>query len=99
MGVNKMETKSIIRKMFYNEVGSFDCIKCSDKTKSIMEKLDKIEREFLSLIKNKPQILNKYNEYFQCFSELCCEETATYFEEGFRFGVLLGQDISTYIKE
>lgn len=94
-----MKYKSAIKAMFYEGRGMSDGVRMSERYKEIINKVVKSEEIFLDRIKDNRGAQEAYKELESQTQKLKCEEVASFYEEGFRFGVLLGLDIAGYIKD
>ena len=92
-----MHEKSTIRKLLYNKIS--EDIKISKNYKKIRDKLINNEREILKNIKDDKMLEKLFEINFDLNSDLVCEETALYFEEGFRIGVILGLELLNFFNE
>lgn len=92
-----MHEKSTIRKLLYNKIS--EDIKISKTYKKIRDKLIDNESEILKNIKDDKMLEKLFEINFDLNSDLVCEETALYFEEGFRLGVILGLELLNFFNE
>ena len=92
-----MHEKSTIRKLLYNKIS--EDIKISKNYKKIRDKLINNESEILKNIKDDKMLEKLFEINFDLNSDLVCEETALYFEEGFRIGVILGLELLNFFNE
>lgn len=92
-----MHEKSTIRKLLYNKIS--EDIKISKTYKKIRDKLINNESEILKNIKDDKMLEKLFEINFGLNSDLVCEETALYFEEGFRLGVILGLELLNFFNE
>lgn len=92
-----MHEKSTIRKLLYNKIS--EDIKISKTYKKIRDKLINNESEILKNIKDDKMLEKLFEINFDLNSDLVCEETALYFEEGFRLGVILGLELLNFFNE
>ena len=92
-----MHEKSTIRKLLYNKIS--EDIKISKTYKKIRDKLIDNESEILKNIKDDKKLEKLFEINFDLNSDLVCEETALYFEEGFRIGVILGLELLNFFNE
>ena len=88
-----MKNYSAIKEMFYGNRGNCESIKVSKEEKDVLAKVSENEEEFLSLIKKDIKLVETYNKLNAQIGEMGALNSATAYEEGFRFGFLMAMDI------
>lgn len=90
--------KSAIKMMYYGERGTFDSITTTSEIKRLLEEIVEKENTFLEELNKHPSAKEQYNLLQEVINKLDCSESELYYQEGFRFGVLLGLDIAGILK-
>lgn len=90
-----MKKNSAIEKIFLGESVGFDSVPLTENYSKLMHKLLVRDEEFKKNAKNSPKLITLFDEYDNCYSDLCAEESKNYYIQGFKFGVLLGIDIAS----
>ncbi len=89
-----MKQKSAIMQMFYGERGNFEFIKHSREYFDLMDEVCDLQSKLEEMIKDMPEVLALLKKYDDKVDEFECQALDDYYLEGFRFGVLMGIDIS-----
>ncbi len=87
-----------IRDVIYNSNTS-ERIKQTKKYKELLDVVIEKEKIFTTELKKNDELIKMYHDFDFANGNFHCEECITYYEEGFRTGVLLGLNIAGYIKE
>ena len=93
-----MEEKSIIRNLLFT-TNAFDKVEFSKTYKVLLDKLIESKENILNAIRKNEQLVKKFENFQKTMDDMLFEENATYYEEGFRLGVLLGLDVARLIKQ
>ncbi|MCL2862270.1 MAG: hypothetical protein FWE22_07670 [Firmicutes bacterium] len=86
--------KSTIRQMYYGEKGSSEQIKVSKEYFNLLQKFTEYEEEFVSKIAAFPELLKLYTKLAESLENANSELFFVHYAEGFKFGFLLGLEIS-----
>lgn len=90
-----MKQKSAIMQMFYGERGNFEFIKHSSEYFDLLGEVGDLYDKIQQKLEDLPEVLELFKKYEEKEGELECQAIDDYFLEGFRFGTLMGIDIST----
>ena len=91
-----MENNEIIKNIFLGNVGNCDCIPQSREYEEAENCFDKLDKEFRELLKDKSELLDKYNQISTTLVDMLEQTEIDHFVEGFRFGFLLALDVLNY---
>lgn len=82
---------SAIEQLLFGKRGHIDFVKPSREGKALSEETEKYFSEIEEKLKDFPELLKAYEDALDKF---ILQETTDFFKEGFRFGALLGMDIT-----
>lgn len=82
---------SAIEQLFFGKRGRIDFVKPSEEGRKCSEETGKCYSEIEEKLKDFPELLKAYEDALDKF---ILQETTDFFKEGFRFGALLGMDIT-----
>lgn len=86
--------KSAIEEMCFGLRGTYESVRTSGKYSQLMDKVCEVDNKLTEKLKNDKAAEELYKQFKDAIDEASCEECETFYKEGFRFGVLLGLDIS-----
>ena len=86
--------KSAIEQMCFGLRGTYESVKTSEKYSQLMDKVCQIDNKLTEKLKDDKEMIELYRQFKDAMDETACEECETFYKEGFRFGVLLGIDVS-----
>ena len=89
-----MIDNEIIKKIFLGNVGNRDCIPQSKEYEEAEKCFDEFDKEFRELLKNKDDLLDRYNQISATLVDMFEQTEADHFVEGFRAGFLLALDLT-----
>lgn len=82
---------SAIEQLLFGKRGHVDFVKQSKEGKELSVEKEKYFSEIQEKLKDYPELLKAYEDALDRF---ILQETIDFFKEGFRFGALLGMDIT-----
>ena len=94
-----MKNVSAIRMMMFESKGSFETKRMGEAYQKALGELIERENAFLQDLKENGSLKESYEKLSDAVDEVSFQECVARYEEGFRFGVLLGLDIAGIIKE
>lgn len=86
--------KSAIEQMCFGLRGTYESVRTSEKYSQLMDKVCEVDDKLTEKLKNDKAVEELYKQFKDAIDEASCEECETFYKEGFKFGVLLGFDIS-----
>ena len=93
-----MEIESTILQMFHGVRGQSEHVTASKKYWQLLNEARKSDDAFREKLKISPDLIESYEKVIDDLNLMHCELLDNYYREGFRFGVLMGLDISGYSK-
>lgn len=86
--------KSVIDEMCFGLRGTYESVRTSEKYFRLMDKVCKADNKLIEKLKDDEDAAKLYEQFKDAIEEASSEESKTFYKEGFRFGVLLGIEIS-----
>ena len=86
--------KSAIEQMCFGLRGTYESVRPSEKYSQLMDKVCEFNNKLTEKLKDDKEAAELYRQFKDAIDEASCEECETFYKEGFRFGVLLGIDVS-----
>ena len=83
--------KSAIEQMCFGLRGTYESVRASEKYSQLMDKVCEFDDKLTEKLKYDKESAELFKD---AIDEASCEECETFYKEGFRFGVLLGIDVS-----
>ena len=82
--------KSAILQMFYGERGDGEKLKCSAEYREYLHKAGEYGQKLYEKIKDNQEILELFKQYDEWTDKAYAVEIDAYYQEGFKFGLLIG---------
>lgn len=86
--------KSAIEQMCFGLRGTYESVRASEKYSLLMGKVCEVDDKLTEKLQDDKEAAELYRQFKDAIDEASCEECETFYKEGFRFGVLLGIDVS-----
>lgn len=86
--------KSAIEQMCAGLRGTYESVHTTEKYSQLMENVCQLDYKLTEKLKDDKEAAELYLQFKDALDETACEECETFYKEGFRFGVLLGIDIT-----
>ena len=86
--------KSAIDQMLYGLRGTYESVQASENYSRLMGKVCEIDNKLTQKLKEDKEAAELYKQFKDALDEVTSDENEIYYKEGFRFGVLLGIDVS-----
>ena len=92
-----MKLRTPIMQMYYGKLINPDCVSVNTKEhEAFLDEVIKNEEELQKLLKKDDIIYTLHKKSMDALMGMMSEETAIYYADGFRAGILLGMDIAGY---
>ena len=85
-----MKVKSVIRQMFYAQRGDCEHVKSSHEYIELIGIVDELYDKLCEKIKTTPEIWELFLKYKDSLENAHIEQIDNFYEEGFKFGLLMG---------
>lgn len=82
--------KTAILRMFYGESGTYDNIGCVPEDFPLVDAVERSYGLLCEKLKPQPEILELFLKYKDGLEDLHISEIEKHYEEGFKFGLLIG---------
>lgn len=89
----KKHYHSAIMQMFYRENGFYEYIPTGNMYYDLLEVLDQYESQIKKLLTGDKKLLELFEKFNDARDKLTLEESETYYEEGFKFGLRIGMEV------
>lgn len=93
-----MELQSAILQMFHGVRGQSEHVPASEKYWQLLNAVRKSDDALREKLKISPELIELYEKVIDDLSLMHCELLDNYYCEGFRFGILMGLDVSGHSK-
>ncbi len=89
-----MKNKTALEQMYYGERGQYDSVRASTEYSRLVEIASNLEKEFLEKLNNNKELIKLHKKIIDAYEDASCEEVKNNYFEGFKFGLLMGIDVT-----